>query len=180
MLGLTYCTASIVGDVFDDFGSVNFGSGSGDGGGSGREVVLEKGFVEGEDGFELDAECYLVGWVDHVGGCSYISVGVLGPCVDRDGKVENRRLVCCYTSLPGQDGEGVLESRDNASDIFIPLNTRKRGGSFYVLTWNEFAYYEGVDKGNPRDSGRKIIANIHKRKSNHTAGSVGIANSTCD
>ena len=45
-------------------------------------VALEKGFVEGKDGFELDAECYLVGWVDHVGGCSYISVGVLGPCVD--------------------------------------------------------------------------------------------------
>ena len=49
-----------------------------------------------------------------------------------------------------------------------------------MLTWNEFAYYEGVDKGNLRDSGRKNIANIYKRKSNYAAGSVGIANATCD
>lgn len=55
LMGLAHCTASVVGDFFDDFGSVIFGSGSG-GGGSGREVVLEKGFVEGEDSFELDAE----------------------------------------------------------------------------------------------------------------------------
>ena len=54
-MGLAHCTASVFGDFFDDFGSVIFGSGSG-GGGSGREVVLEKGFVEDEGSFELDAE----------------------------------------------------------------------------------------------------------------------------